>query len=107
MGTLAGQQHVMEILPQIRVLPQINDDSGLLSPPIHHELHSTHGAILRTKANKVNHSASVESTITDATAALLTTKFTPDPFRGTRRSAAGQSCVQQSFPPLTAQAARR
>jgi hypothetical protein len=64
MGPLAGQQHIMEILPQIRMLPQINDNSGLLSPPVHHELHSTHAVILRTNANKVNHSASVESTIT-------------------------------------------
>jgi hypothetical protein len=53
-GARLGQQRVVEILPKLFMLPQVNDGCRLLSAFIHHESDSAHGNNLTEKGAEVN-----------------------------------------------------
>jgi len=53
-GARLGQQRVVEIFPQLFMLPQVNDRRRLLAAFIHHESDSAHGNNLAEKCAEVN-----------------------------------------------------
>jgi hypothetical protein len=53
-GARLGQQRVVEILPKLFMLPQVNDGGRLLAALIHHESDSAHGNNLAEKGAEVN-----------------------------------------------------
>ena len=53
MSALARQQDVVEVLPHVRVLLQVNDHGSFLPPVINDELHSAHGATIEMRSRDV------------------------------------------------------
>jgi hypothetical protein len=53
-GARLGQQRVVEILPKLFMLPQVNDGCRLLAAFIHHESDSAHGNNLAEKRAEAN-----------------------------------------------------
>jgi 3-deoxy-D-arabino-heptulosonate 7-phosphate (DAHP) synthase class II len=51
-GTRLGQQRIVEILPKLFMLPQVNDGGRLLAAFVHHESDSAHGNKLTTKVKE-------------------------------------------------------
>jgi len=40
--TAPRQRGIVEVLPELPILAEVDHDSGLLTPLIHHELHAFH-----------------------------------------------------------------
>jgi hypothetical protein len=58
-GARTGQQRVVEILPKLFMLSQVNDGRRLLASFIHHESDSAHGNNLAEKRAEVNFNLTV------------------------------------------------